>query len=54
MEDFVDYIAPRAENINLRELKETLIWVSDDGRTAKPVFPEEFKAMVKRETACEI
>ena len=42
MTDYADYIAPRIENISQRELKETLIWVSDDRKTVKPVYPKEF------------
>lgn len=42
MADLANFIVPQMGRISQRELKETLIWISDDGKTVKPVYPKEF------------
>lgn len=42
MEGYANFIVPQMGKISRRELKETLIWISDDGKTVKPVYPKEF------------
>lgn len=42
MKGLENFVVPQMWKISQRELKETLIWISDDGKTAKPVYPKEF------------
>ncbi len=43
-----NFIVPQMGKISQRELKETLIWISDDGKTVKPFYPKEFLERVAK------
>lgn len=50
MKDLANFIVPQMGRISQRELKETLIWISDDRKTVKPVYPKEFFERVSKPT----
>lgn len=50
MKGLANFIVPQMGKIIQRELKETLIWISDDGKTVKLVYPKEFFESVLKPT----
>lgn len=48
MKGLANFVVPQMGKISQRELKETLIWISDDGKTVKPVYPKEFFERVEK------
>lgn len=50
MKGLANFIVPQMGKISQRELKETLIWISDDGKTVKLVYPKEFFERVPKPT----
>lgn len=48
MKGLANFVVPQMGEISQRELKETLIWISDDGKTVKPVYPKEFWERVEK------
>ena len=50
MKGLANFIVPQMGKISQRELKETLIWISDDGKTVKLVYPKEFFERVSKPT----